>query len=223
MGRLFAISDIHGCFSPFYELVVKTIDLKKSDKLILLGDYIDRGWESREVIDFIMDLMSKGFDVTPLTGNHEVMLVDAYNNPKMLPQWYLNSGMTTQISFDIQNIRKLESRYLDFFKNLNYYILIGDYYFVHAGFNDLLEDPFSDKEHMIWESRESYGNPAFTGKTIIHGHRPKHIDYIRLLINEKSNVIPIDTGCVYGKEIGYGFLSALDLTAMQLISVPCDQ
>jgi Calcineurin-like phosphoesterase. len=56
MGRLFAISDIHGCFKPFYELIVNCIKLKKSDQLILLGDYIDRGDQSKEVIDFIIDL-----------------------------------------------------------------------------------------------------------------------------------------------------------------------
>ena len=59
MARLFAISDIHGCFRTFYELVVKIIDLKKTDRLILLGDYIDRGEQSREVVDFIMDLQKK--------------------------------------------------------------------------------------------------------------------------------------------------------------------
>lgn len=223
MSRLFAISDIHGCFRPFYELVVKTIKLKKSDRLILLGDYIDRGYESREVIDFIMDLQEGGFDVTPLTGNHEVMLLDAYNDPKMLPHWQINSCFTTLISFDIQNIIKLDTRYLEFFKNLDYYTLVGDHYFVHAGFNDGLADPFTDRVHMIWESRESYKNPLFAGKTIIHGHRPKKIDYVRMLIKQRSNIIPIDTGCVYGFEMGYGFLSALEVNTMELVSVPCDQ
>lgn len=223
MRRLFAISDIHGCFRPFYELVINTIGLKKSDRLVLLGDYIDRGYESREVIDFIMDLISGGFDVTPLTGNHEVMLVNAYNDPGMLPLWHMNSGFTTQFSFDIQNIRNLEKRYLDFFMQLEYYTLIGDYYYVHAGFNDKLADPFTDRKYMIWESVESYKNPVFSGKTIIHGHRPKKIEYIKELIRRKSNFIPIDTGCVYGAGMGYGFLSALEVNTMQLISVPCDQ
>ena len=223
MSRFFAISDIHGCFEPFYELVVKIIDLKKSDRLVLLGDYIDRGYESREVIDFIMDLMSGGYDVTPLAGNHEVMLLDAYHDPGMIPLWHMNSGITTQFSFDIGNIRNLETRYLDFFKNLDYYLLIGDYYFVHAGFNDDLADPFTDRQYMIWESRGSYKNPVFAGKTIIHGHRPKQTGYVKMLIKEKSNFIPIDTGCVYGAEMGYGFLSALDINSMELISVPCGQ
>jgi serine/threonine protein phosphatase 1 len=223
MSRIFAISDIHGCFRPFYELVVKVIDLKKSDRLILLGDYIDRGDQSREVIDLILDLIGKGFDITPLTGNHEVMLVDSYNDPGMLSLWFMNSGMTTLLSFDIEDIRELEHKYLAFFTGLDYYASAGNAVFVHAGFNDLIADPFSDRYHMIWECMASYKNPIFSGKKIIHGHRPKHVDYVRTLINARSDVIPIDTGCVYEKELGYGFLSALEVNTMELISVPCYQ
>jgi serine/threonine protein phosphatase 1 len=220
MGRLFAISDIHGCFRPFYELVVKVIDLQKSDRLILLGDYIDRGDQSREVIDFIIELKDKGFNITPLTGNHEVMLVDSYNDKGLLPLWYLNSGMTTLLSFDISDIGDIGDKYLGFFTSLAYYESIGDFLFVHAGFNDLISDPFSDRHHMIWECRPTYFNPIFSGKTVIHGHRPKLPEYVRKLISNRSNVIPIDTGCVYDEELGYGFISALEVNSMELISVP---
>ncbi len=220
MNRILAISDIHGCFYPFHELVINRISLKKSDKLLLLGDYIDRGENSKEVIDFIMDLINKGFDVTPLSGNHEVMLVDAYSNRDMLPLWYLNSGLDTLKSFGIQDIRDIDNQYIEFFRGLKFYETIGDFIFVHAGFNDNAADPFSDRHGMIWETRLIYENPVFSGKTIVHGHRPKTIAYIRNLINRKSKVIPIDTGCVYEKEFGYGFLSALDIGTMNLISVP---
>ena len=91
--------------------------------------------------------------------------------------------------------------------------------FVHAGFNDLAPDPFEDKHGMIWECHPSYENPNLKNKTIIHGHRPKRIGFIEKLISENSKVIPIDTGCVYDKEEGYGYLSALDVGAMKLISV----
>ena len=223
MSRLFAISDIHGCFNPFYELVVRVIDLSKSDRLILLGDYIDRGEQSREVIDFIIDLKSKGFNITALTGNHELMLLDAYNDPGRLYQWYMNSGMTTLFSFGIQDVREMDNQYIEFFTCLDYYIEIGNNIFVHAGFNDYETDPFSDKHTMVWECSPYYENPVLRGRTIIHGHRPKTIDFVKRLISEKSDVIPIDTGCVYEKEMGYGNLSALELNTMNLISVPNDQ
>ncbi len=99
MDRLFAISDIHGCYKPFYELVVNVIKLTKSDRLILLGDYIDRGEQSKEVVDFIIDLFNKGFNITALKGNHEVMLMDSYNDPDLLPLWFMNSGMSTMDEF----------------------------------------------------------------------------------------------------------------------------
>ncbi len=219
MNRLFAIGDIHGCFRTFYELVNIHIRPEKSDRLILLGDYIDRGPGIREVVDYIMELIEMGFKITPLMGNHEWMLVNSYDDSHMLPLWYLNEGMTTLESFGIANIRNIENKYLKFFRNLIYYEKEGDFYFVHAGFNDELEDPFSDKEAMLWESRLLYSNPVFAGKTIVHGHRPKLLEYSRKLVKGKSQVIPIDTGCVYVQEMNYGYLSALDVGNMELISV----
>jgi serine/threonine protein phosphatase 1 len=220
MKRLFAISDIHGCFKPFYELVVSTIKLTKSDQLILLGDYIDRGEQTKEVIDFIIDLKKSGFSVTPLAGNHEVMLLDTYNNPEILPLWLMNNGMSTLISFEIRNIMEIDKRYLEFFTSLEYYKILDKLVFVHAGFDDYAINPFSDKHDMVWECRNFYQHPELSGKTIIHGHRPKTVAYIKKILSEKSLVIPIDTGCVYEKEQGYGMLSALNINDMALISVP---
>ena len=220
MGRLFAISDIHGCYKPFYELVVNTVKLKKSDHLILLGDYIDRGDQSKEVIDFILDLHKTGFNITPLAGNHEVMLTDAYYHPALLPVWLMNNGFSTLLSFEIEDVEEIDDHYLEFFTTLEYFKVIDNFIFVHAGFDDLAFNPFLNKHCMIWECRASYQNQMFTGKTIIHGHRPKTVSYVRKLVSEKSKVIPIDSGCVYDKEIGYGNLSALEVNTMTLFSVP---
>jgi serine/threonine protein phosphatase 1 len=219
MNRLLAISDIHGCYDTFYELVIRKINLVRSDKLILLGDYIDRGDKTKEVLDFIIDLGQKGYDVTPLMGNHEAMLLESYLNNDMIPLWFMNSGMTTLDSFHIQSVNNFETRYIAFFKSLRYFESVAGFYFVHAGFNDRLPDPFTDTETMIWTAVSQYGHPVFAGKTVIHGHRPKTIDFVRARIAEKSAVIPIDTGCVYDDEKGYGNLSALEVNNMNLISV----
>ncbi len=82
-SRLFAIGDIHGCFDSLKELVENKIQLQKDDKLILLGDYIDRGDKSKEVVDYIIGLLENGFDVIPLMGNHEAMLLDAFEDKKI--------------------------------------------------------------------------------------------------------------------------------------------
>ena len=163
MNRLFAISDIHGCFKPFYELVVNIIKLKKSDHLMLLGDYIDRGQQSKEVIDFIIDLQKKGYNITPLAGNHELMLMNSYSDPDMLPFWLMNNGMSTLQSFGIDDILEIDKHYLDFFNSLSYYRIIGKLVFVHAGFNDLAEDPFSDKYSLVWESSGLLSESSFGG------------------------------------------------------------
>lgn len=219
MGRLFAISDIHGCYDAFHTLLINHIGLTKSDSLILLGDYIDRGEKSKEVIDFIIDLIDTGFNITPLMGNHEEMLIDTWKNPDMMPLWLLNSGITTLESFGIHDIQQVDKKYLDFFLKLKYYEQVGNFLFVHAGFNDFSPDPFFDIHGMIWECRTAYENSELRTKTIIHGHRPKKPEFILKLIGEKSRVIPIDTGCVYEKELGYGKLSALDVGNMNLISI----
>jgi len=219
MNRLFAISDIHGCFRPFYEMVVNIIELKKSDTLILLGDYIDRGEQSKEVIDFIIDLQKAGFDIRALIGNHELMLIDSWYDPYDMPLWSMNGGLLTLQSFGLEDIREIDSHYLDFINSLGYYLILGNVIFVHAGFNDLAPDPFLDKQSMIWECSPLYKNPLLSGKTIVHGHRPKTVEYVNMLLREKSPVIPIDTGCVYNKDTGYGLLSALEINSMTLFSV----
>jgi serine/threonine protein phosphatase 1 len=219
MGRILAISDIHGCFDTFHKLVSEEISLTRSDRLILLGDYVDRGTQSKQVIDFIIELMEKGFNITPLRGNHEEMLIDAWENLRMLPLWLINDGMSTLQSFGIEDIRKLEKKYLNFFLSLKYYEKFDNFLFVHAGFNDLAPDPFSDIHGMIWESHPAYNNQLLEGYRIIHGHRPKTVEYIQKLISGGSRVIPVDSGCVYDKHEGYGVLSALDVGNMKLISV----
>ena len=201
-------------------MVVNGIKLTKSDQLILLGDYIDRGEQSKEVVDFIIDLIKKGFNVTPLAGNHELMLLDSWNDPEALYQWYMNSGATTLFSLGIQDIAEIDKQYIDFFNGLEFYLETGKFIFVHAGFNDYEADPFSDRHTMIWECSPSYKNPLLQGKRIIHGHRPKTIEHVKKLISTNSDVIPIDTGCVYDKESGYGNLSALEVDTMNIISIP---
>jgi serine/threonine protein phosphatase 1 len=220
MSRLFAISDIHGCYKPFYKLVTDTINLKKSDKLILLGDYIDRGPQSKEVIDFIMCLRKSGYDVTALTGNHEALLLDSYHKPEIFPLWLANGGAITLESFGINDIRDLDKLYLEFFTTLDFYKIIGNNIFVHAGFDDFAINPFEEKHSMIWECRYAYQHPVLSGKTIIHGHRPKTLATIEKILSEIPRIIPIDTGCVYEKAIGFGILTALEVNSMKLFSVP---
>jgi len=219
--RLLAIGDIHGCLTPFIDLVEQKIKLKHGDKLVLLGDYIDRGYQSREVVEYIINLKKKGFEIITLLGNHESMLLNTLDNDEFLSIWTLNGCIETLESFGIRRLRDLDQLYIDFFKNLLYYWSFNQFIFVHAGFNDSIEDPFEDKAEMIWTRREKYENPVFKDKIIVHGHSPITESICKQRIMEKDPVLNLDTGCVYTDRSDYGRLSALELYSMQLYSVPC--
>lgn len=208
--RLFAIGDIHGCFESLKELVENKIQLQKNDKLFLLGDYIDRGYKSKEVVDYIIELQENGFDVIPLMGNHEAMLLDAFGNEKNTSLWILNGGDETLKSFEIGSLKDIKSKYIKFFKVLKYYYSFEDYLFVHAGFNDNMLNPFNDYYSMLWKCKESYTNPLLANKTIVHGHNPIRISRCEEVVHSKLNVISIDTGCVYNNKEGFGRLTAYD-------------
>ncbi|MCK9207039.1 MAG: serine/threonine protein phosphatase [Salinivirgaceae bacterium] len=217
--RLFAIGDIHGCFDSLKELVENKIQLQKNDKLILLGDYIDRGDKSKEVVDFIMELKEKRFGIIPLIGNHEVMLLDVYENEKNFSKWIQNGGDKTLKSFEISSLKGIESKYIKFFKDLRFYYSFEDYLFVHAGFNDNVLNPFTDYYSMLWKCKESYTNPLLANKTIIHGHNPISTSKCEGRFLSKHHVINIDTGCVYKDSVGYGRLTAYDCNHQRLLFV----
>jgi len=218
-NRLFAIGDIHGCFNSLKQLVEEKIQITKTDKVILLGDYIDRGPRSKEVIDYIIELKEKGFDIIPLKGNHEAMLLDAFMDDDLLSRWIHNGGIETLKSFGIISLNQLETKYLEFFKNLQLYFELEDYLFVHAGFNDEIENPFNDSYHLIWKCRDKYNHPLLKDKTIVHGHCT--IPYLTCneRIRNHDRVINLDTGCVYTEYIGYGRLTALEITSREIFFV----
>lgn len=218
-NRLFAIGDIHGCFDSIKELIENKIQLQKDDKLILLGDYIDRGDKSKKVIDFIMELQGKGFDVIPLLGNHEAMLLDAFEDQKNISLWTLNGGNETLKSFKVSSVKDIESKYIEFFKGLRYYYAFEDYLFVHAGFNDNVLNPFTDYYSMLWKCKETYTNSLLSDKRIVHGHNPVSIAKCEERVLAKHRVINIDTGCVYKDSEGYGRLTAYDCNCQRIIFV----
>lgn len=213
-NRLFAIGDIHGCFDQFRTLFEDKMNALTNDRIILLGDYIDRGEKSREVIDYIMSLKENGFNIITLIGNHEIMLLDALDSgdPSL---WLWNGGTETMNSFNIDSLKSLDPKYISFFENLQWFYSYENYLFVHAGFNDTFKNPFKDKMSMVWIRRENYYNPLLKNRIIVHGHSPVPLEICRENILLKKNVINIDTGCVYQLE-GFGKLTAIELYSMTL-------
>jgi len=218
-SRLFAIGDIHGCFDAFKNLIEHKIKLNRNDKLILLGDFIDRGKQSKEVVDYIIDLLRKDFDIVPLMGNHEAMLLDVLEDKEYLSNWILNGGHETLHSFGIHSLKDLDQHYSAFFKSLILYYSFDNFLFVHAGFNNASEDPFSDKHQMLWSRYKVYTHPLLKDKIIIHGHTPITETQCQQLVTARKQTINIDTGCVYSHEVGFGRLTALELYSYNLFSV----
>lgn len=134
--KKYAISDIHGCFHTFKELLNK-IGLNKSDELYLLGDYINRGSNSKEVIDFVIDLQNQNYAIKTLKGNHEEMVFDSIE----LEDW-TNGEEETLKSFGIKHLKELAKKYINWFSNLSHFIEYDEFIFVHAGlnFNTLVHD-----------------------------------------------------------------------------------
>ena len=220
-NRLFAIGDIHGCFDPLRELVENQIHLAKTDTLVLLGDYIDRGPQSKAVVDYILGLQDAGHTVIPLMGNHEDMLLQALHSSRHLPLWLFNGGNKTLQSFGVRSPKNILPEYLEFFKNLKFWHGAEHYMFVHAGFNDDIANPFEDEYAMIWKCRSSYSHPKLKDKTIVHGHcviTPQKMDK-QITGNRQS--ISVDTGCVYSEHADYGYLSAVELHSKEVYRSKC--
>ncbi|MCK4813101.1 MAG: serine/threonine protein phosphatase [Candidatus Marinimicrobia bacterium] len=210
MLKIYAIGDIHGCSRTFNSLLIKELKINKRDKVYCLGDYIDRGPDSKGVIDIILDLRRKGYQIHTLRGNHEQMFMDSINNKQEFQKWINNGGNFTMKSFNIQSYKDLSPQYKQFFRNTKYYIHKNNFLFVHAGFNVDNENIFEDKQFMLWKRGFSLNNNELYMKRIIHGHTPISINSI--INSAKTQVINIDNGCVFKKYKYLGSLVAINLT-----------
>ncbi len=216
--RKIVISDIHGCLKSFKALLYKIV-YSKRDELYLLGDFIDRGPDSKGLIDYIWQLQADGHFVHCLRGNHEQMLLDSFNDPHDLSLWEIHGGLDTLKSFNVKSVDEIHDDYLQWFDALPYFVEVDNYILVHAGLNFNSNDPFENLNSMIW-IRNWYDNIKkdwLGNRIIIHGHTPTSASTIRenlSEIEEKSTMV-IDGGCVYNVQ-GLGYLFAFDLEKKQL-------
>lgn len=209
MNRSFAIGDIHGCSLTFRSLLYETLHIAPGDVLYLLGDYIDRGPDSKGVVDEILTLRAGGIVVHTLRGNHEEMMLESENSETDFRLWMWNGGETTLKSFGISSYNELSEEYKDFFAGTRYYITTEDYILVHAGLNLYDDDPFADTYNMVWQRGYTHDTIRLGEYTLIHGHTPLSLHYI--LQQASKKVINLDGGCVFGGSDTYGYLVAFDM------------
>lgn len=209
-----AISDIHGCAITFNALI-KKLGLQAWDELYLLGDYIDRGPDSKGVIDTIWSMQQSGLNVHCLRGNHEQLLLDAVNTR---PDDCMDAPMLR--SFRVSKNSQVPDKYLDWMSGLAHYFELPDYILVHAGINFEATAPLEDRHSLLWLRNwyDQIDREWLGSKIIVHGHTPVRHSDIKLRVR-LLNAIPaldIDAGCVFSNYIELGYLCAFDLDSREL-------
>jgi serine/threonine protein phosphatase 1 len=205
--RAYAIGDIHGRLDLLVEIERRIADDAAASPaarhaLVYLGDYVDRGNQSREVVDRLIDLPLPGFERVLLLGNHEESMLQFLVDVQIGPAWLAYGGAATLLSYGIrppdsdrdfvrvqEELRaKLPERHLAFLRGLKLRHVEGDYYFVHAGVRPGI--PLDDQrpEDLLWIRDEFLLSPRDFGKIIVHGHT------ITKTPDIKRNRIGIDTG-----------------------------
>jgi serine/threonine protein phosphatase 1 len=206
--RLYAIGDIHGradLLDQMATLIARDLDRYPSDQAltVFLGDYVDRGPASYDVID----RLASGRFPTPLQGlrgNHEDVLLQFLANAAVLDSWRSFGGMETLFSYgvDVRSVlrgqgyeeaqaafqAKLPDSHRRFLEALPTSYEVGDYFLCHAGIRPGTSLAQQREEDLLWIRDEFLTSPLFHGKMIVHGHTPREAPEIR------SNRINIDTG-----------------------------
>jgi len=207
--RIYTIGDIHGRADLLQQLHT-TIENDAASytgkkQLIYLGDYIDRGENSKQVIDLLLEHPLPDFDKIYLRGNHEQTMLDFLAEPEVGKSWFIYGGLATLVSYkvtvkklptkkedfgDIQ--RQLKERvphsHIHFMENTGISYEAGSYYFVHAGIKPEQTLEHQQPEDQLWicDNFVSYTKPH--EKIIIHGHT------ITDEPDARPNRIGIDTG-----------------------------
>ncbi len=189
--RMYAIGDIHGrldLLEKLHERIREDAAHARAPRnlIIYLGDYIDRGLESRGVLDILAGQPLGDFECVHLKGNHEAMLLDFLEDSSVGPKWMPIGGNATLLSYgvDMQGgggrpdfgliqedlLKKLPPEHLTFLQTLSIRHVEGDYYFVHAGVRP--GRPLADQEErdLIWIREPFLSSTEWHGKMVVHGH-----------------------------------------------------
>ncbi|NIK74399.1 serine/threonine protein phosphatase 1 [Thermonema lapsum] len=215
-GRRLVVPDIHGCYHSLQALLAQ-VQLRPDDQLFLLGDYIDRGPHSKATLQFIMQLKKQGYEVYPLRGNHEQMLLEVYfESPERLKEHLLFHQAKDLLSDD----GGLDSEILDFLLHLPFFIETDVAILVHGGLDCNESNPFVAFDKLLW-TRDSRGAEKWLrGKKLIHGHTPRLLFQIEEAIEENAPIINLDNGCVIADDNQEaGNLLCYDIDRKQIIAI----
>lgn len=194
--RILVVGDIHGQIKALKKaLRIAKFNPKNGDYLIMLGDLIDRGYGSKETLDFAMRLIHQGNGLV-VRGNHEQMAIDAYYSGNF-NSWFANGGEVCH-----KQIMGAK-RYIDFMESMPFMHIHESFIFIHAGLNPALSITNQNPEDLMWIREQYIINEVVPEFTVITGHTP--VQY--LSENESDpvkyqNKIFIDTGAALGGKGG---------------------
>ena len=210
MQKIFVVGDIHGCFDKLCALMDKIPINNTRDQLIFIGDYIDRGPSSFDVVNYLIDFKKRVPGTIFIKGNHEDMLQNYLDGSDRFT-YLLNGGQKTMDEYlnrsDNKEAFPIPSEHLEFFNSLQLYYQTDDYIFVHAGLREKVPLESQDKMDLLWTRDEFIHSDFNFGKRVIFGHTP----FKETLL--QANKIGIDTGAVYGN-----LLTCLQLPEMEFFS-----
>lgn len=187
--RVYAIGDIHGRLDLF-DLLLAEIEMDSAARgaaqttLVLLGDLIDRGPESRGVVDRAMALVAAG-NTRVLAGNHEEMLLSSLEDPETLRHFLRHGGKETLFSYGLpqsdysrSNLEDLHARlpdlvpqaHIDFMRAMEDRIVVDDYLFVHAGIRPGVPVAEQTTSDLRWIRREFLDHTDAHDHLVVHGH-----------------------------------------------------
>jgi serine/threonine protein phosphatase 1 len=190
--RVYAVGDIHGRVdllnSVFARIDVDMLERRVARPIeIYLGDYIDRGPNSREVLDQLI-LRGETREIVCLKGNHEIFPAEFASNPESLHEWAQIGGMDTLLSYGLrppvnpgnEELRALAAGFRaampqahrNFLQQLVPHLTCGDFYFVHAGVRPGVALKDQDEQDLLWIRDEFLQSEDDYGKVIVHGHTP---------------------------------------------------
>ncbi len=190
-GRLLAVGDIHGCREQLEKLMSK-VQPTAEDRIVFLGDYVDRGPDSRGVLDYLIAFGRRFPRSVFLKGNHEEMFLDFIAGRNQLI-YYSNGGESTLEQYREGSKLRIPRAHLDFLENLETFYETDRFIFVHAGLRPGIPLGEQHPRDMLW-IRDDFLFTAYNwGKKVVFGHTP------RSDVLFSRNKIGLDTGAVYGR------------------------
>jgi serine/threonine protein phosphatase 1 len=205
MSRTIAIGDIHGCGEALRTLLA-VVDPKPDDTIVALGDYVDRGPTTRDVLNQLL-VLAKKCRLIPLRGNHELMMLAARENTSDRSFWLECGGRETLKSYGPSaTIGDVPEAHWKFIEDTRLYYETPTHIFTHANYVPGLAMDGQDPNVLLWLSARDYvPGPHFSGKTVVVGHTPQRE------IVDLGHLIILDTGCYRGD-----WLTAMDMATKQV-------